>query len=182
MSKLIPLFIDGSYLFESTTHKDERGYFREWFKSSTLNEFLKIEFKVEQANISKSRKGVVRGIHFSSAPRGQAKWVACAAGALWDVIVDIRPNSPTFGQWDAHELRADDGRSLFISEGLGHAFLALEEETVISYLLSTPYSPNHEHAINPLDPEIGISWPVGDLSLSERDAAAPSLKEFLNLT
>ncbi len=82
MFKLTPLFIDGSYLFESTTHKDERGYFREWFKSSTLNEFLKREFKVEQANISKSKKGVIRGIHFSSAPRGQAKWVACAAGAL----------------------------------------------------------------------------------------------------
>jgi len=167
-------------LFESTTHVDERGFFREWFKSSTVNEFLNREFKVEQANISKSKKGVVRGIHFSSAPLGQAKLITCIAGALWDVIVDIRPNSPTFGQWDAQELRPDDGRSLFISEGLGHAFLALEEGSVISYLLSTPYSPNHEHAINPLDPEIGISWPVGDLSLSERDSLAPSLREFLN--
>ena len=182
MSKLIPLLIEGSYLFESITHEDERGYFREWFKSSTMNEFLSKEFKVEQANISKSNKGVVRGIHFSLAPRGQAKWVACAAGALWDVVVDIRPNSPTFGRWDAHELRADDGRSLFISEGLGHAFLALEEETIISYLLSTPYSPSHEWAINPLDPDIGIPWPADDLSLSEKDASAPSLREFLNLS
>lgn len=182
MSKLIPLLIEGSYLFESITHEDERGYFREWFKSSTVNEFLKREFKVEQANISKSKKGVVRGIHFSSAPQGQAKWITCTAGALWDVIVDIRPNSPTFGQWDAQELRADDGRSLFISEGLGHAFLALEEETIISYLLSTPYSPSHEWAINPLDPDIGIPWPADDLSLSEKDASAPSLRDFLNLS
>ena len=78
-----------------------------------------------------------------------------------------------------HQIVSQSGS---IATGLGHAFLALEEETVISYLLSTPYSPNHEHAINPLDPEIGITWPVDDLSLSEKDAAAPSLKEFLNLT
>jgi len=96
-------------------------------------------------------------------------------------VVDIRPNSPTFKLWDAHELRAGDGRSIFISEGLGHAFLALEDETIISYLLSTPYSPNHEHAINPLDPEIGIAWPSIELTISEKDASAPSLREFLNL-
>jgi dTDP-4-dehydrorhamnose 3,5-epimerase len=78
-------------------------------------------------------------------------------------------------------LRAGDGRSIFISEGLGHAFLALEDETIISYLLSTPYSPLHEHAINPLDPEIGIVWPSIELTISEKDASAPSLRDFLNL-
>ena len=182
MSKLTPLKIKGSSIFESPVYGDERGYFSEWFKASLVNELLGKEFGIAQANLSKSRKGVVRGIHFSSAPRGQSKWITCAAGALLDVVVDIRPNSPTFRLWDAHELRAGDGRSIFISEGLGHAFLALEDETVISYLLSTPYSPSYEHAINPLDPEIGIAWPSIELSLSEKDASAPSLKEFLNLS
>lgn len=180
MTKLTPLVIEGSYLFDSATHEDERGLLCEWFKSSIVKELLAREFKVEQANLSKSKKGVIRGIHFSMAPLGQAKWITCTSGSLWDVVVDIRPNSLTFGRWDAHELRAGDGRSIFISEGLGHAFLALEEDSIISYLLSTPYSPSYEFAINPLDPEIGIMWPHTDLSLSEKDASAPSLREFLN--
>lgn len=182
MSKLTPLLIEGSFLLESTTHKDDRGYFCEWFKSSTVNELLGREFEVAQGNLSKSKKGVVRGIHFSLAPLGQAKWISCASGSLWDVVVDLRPNSLTFGRWDAHELRAGDGRSIFVSEELGHAFLALEGDTIIAYLLSTPYSPNHEHSINPLDPEIGINWPDIELFLSEKDASAPSLKEFFNLS
>ena len=180
MSKLTPLGIDGAWVFESPSHADERGYFREWFKSSILQETLGRDFTIAQSNLSKSKKGVVRGIHFSTAPEGQAKWVTCANGALWDVVVDIRPNSPTFKQWKAVELRAEEGKALFISEGLGHAFVALEDETVISYLLSSPYSPKDEHAINPKDSEIGIKWPLLDLSFSEKDAAAPSLEEFLN--
>jgi dTDP-4-dehydrorhamnose 3,5-epimerase len=113
------------------------------------------------------------------APSGQAKWVTCAHGSLWDVVVDIRPNSPTFKRWEALELRAEEGKALFISEGLGHAFLSLEDETVISYLLSTPYSPKEEFAINPQDQEIGINWPKIPLQFSEKDAAAPAVREFL---
>lgn len=180
MAKLSPLSIDGAWLFESTSHGDNRGYFREWFKSSIVTEVLGKEFTVAQSNLSKSKKGVVRGIHFSTAPEGQAKWVTCANGALWDVVVDIRPNSPTFKSWAALELRAEDGKALFIGEGLGHAFLALEDDTVVSYLLSTPYSPNNEHAINPEDEEIAISWPEIPLFFSEKDSAAPSLIEFLS--
>ena len=96
------------------------------------------------------------------------------------MVVDIRPNSPTFKSWAALELRAEDGKALFIGEGLGHAFLALEDDTVVSYLLSTPYSPNNEHAINPEDEEIAISWPEIPLFFSEKDSAAPSLIEFLS--
>lgn len=179
MSKLTPLGIEGVWLFESPSHGDDRGYFREWFKSSAVEETLGRSFKVAQANLSKSKRGVVRGIHFSTAPEGQAKWVTCANGALWDVIIDIRPNSATFKQWVAIELRAEEGKAVIISEGLGHAFVALEDETVISYLLSSPYSPTEEHAINPKDPEIGIKWPSLDLTFSEKDSAAPTLEEFL---
>lgn len=180
MAKLTPLEIEGAWLFESPSHGDERGYFREWFKSTIIVETLGRDFEVAQSNLSRSKKGVVRGIHFSTAPQGQAKWVTCANGALWDVVVDIRPNSPTFKHWTAVELRAESGKALFISEGLGHAFVALEDETVISYLLSSPYSPNDEFAVNPQDPEIAITWPQLPLSFSPKDAAAPTLKEFLN--
>jgi dTDP-4-dehydrorhamnose 3,5-epimerase len=179
MAKLTPLSIEGAWIFESPSHGDGRGYFREWFKSSVVTETLGREFNVSQSNFSRSKKGVVRGIHFSMAPSGQAKWVTCANGSLWDVVVDIRPNSPTFKRWEAVELRAEVGKALMISEGLGHAFLSLEDNTVISYLLTTPYSPKDEFAINPQDPEIAIKWPDMPLLFSEKDAAAPSLKEFL---
>jgi dTDP-4-dehydrorhamnose 3,5-epimerase len=180
MAKLTPLSIEGAWLFESPSHGDDRGYFREWFKSSVVTETLGREFSVSQSNLSRSKKGVVRGIHFSMAPGGQAKWVTCANGSLWDVIVDIRPKSPTFKRWEAVELRAEEGKSLLISEELGHAFLSLQDNTVISYLLTTPYSPKDEFAINPQDPEIAIKWPEMQLLFSEKDAGAPSLKEFLS--
>lgn len=174
------LSINDLWLFEYPTIQDERGYFREWFKSSVIKEKTGREFVIAQSNLSKSKKGVVRGIHFSTALVGQAKWVTCANGALWDVVVDIRPNSPTFKRWEAIELRAEEGKALFIAEGLGHAFVALEDETVISYLLSSPYSPSDEYAINPLDEELSISWPEISLTFSEKDAGAPSLKDFLS--
>ena len=180
MAKLTPLSIEGAWLFESPSHGDDRGYFREWFKSSVVTETLGRDFSVSQSNLSRSKKGVVRGIHFSMAPGGQAKWVTCANGSLWDVIVDIRPKSPTFKRWEVVELRAEEGKALFISEGLGHAFLALEDDTVTSYLLTSPYSPKDEFAINPQDPEIAIKWPDIPLLFSAKDARAPSLKEFLN--
>jgi dTDP-4-dehydrorhamnose 3,5-epimerase len=180
MTKLTPLSIEGSWLFESSSHEDDRGYFREWFKSSVVTETLGRQFNVSQSNLSRSKKGVVRGIHFSMAPSGQAKWVTCANGSLWDVIVDIRPESPTFKRWEVVELRADEGKALFISEGLGHAFLSLEDDTVTSYLLTTPYSPTEEFAINPKDSEIAIKWPDMTLLFSDKDAGAPSLKEFLS--
>ena len=180
MSKLMPLSIQGAWLFESTLHIDYRGNFREWFKESIVREQLGREFNVAQTNLSRSKRGVVRGIHFSTAAKGQAKWVTCANGRLWDVVVDIRPNSPTFRQWEAVELQAEEGKSVLISEGLGHAFLSLEDDTVISYLLTTPYSPRDEFAINPRDEEIAIAWPDMPLLFSEKDAAAPSLRDFLS--
>ena len=179
MAELIPLDIEGAWLFQSPSHGDDRGYFREWFKQDLVQEKLGRSFNVAQSNLSKSKKGVVRGIHFSTAPQGQAKWVTCANGALWDVVVDIRPNSPTFKRWLSVELRAETGNALFISEGLGHAFVALEDETVISYLLSSPYSPNDEFAINPQDPELAITWPEIPLSFSEKDSTAQTLSQFI---
>ena len=180
MNNLTPLSIQGAWLFESPLHIDNRGDFREWFKETFVREKLGREFHIAQSNLSRSKRGVVRGIHFSTANEGQAKWITCANGKLWDVVVDIRPNSPTFRRWEAVELRAEEGKSVLISEGLGHAFLSLEDDTVISYLLTSPYSPKDEFAINPRDEEIAIAWPDMPLLFSEKDAAAPSLSDFLS--
>ena len=175
--KLTPLEIDGAWLIESPVFRDERGHFREWFKSEAVEEFVGRKFEIAQANVSLSSKGTLRGIHYSMAPKGQAKWVTCVAGSIKDVIVDIRPSSPTFGEWIEVELSGDIGKAVFISEGLGHGFLALEDNTVVSYLVSTSFSAADEYEINPLDQKIGINWEIdlASIKISEKDRMAPTL-------
>ena len=180
MAEITALGIDGAWLYQSDVHGDSRGYFTEWFKSELVKNVIGREFKIAQANISNSKKGVVRGIHFSIAKEGQAKWVTCISGKIIDFIVDIRPHSPTFKKWVAVELIEASGKSVFISEGLGHAFIAMEDESRISYLLSSPYSPKEELAINPKDPEIAIKWPLEELHFSPKDESAPLLIDLLN--
>jgi dTDP-4-dehydrorhamnose 3,5-epimerase len=177
--ELEELGIKGAWLARSPIHKDERGFFREWFKSSDLETVINRNFKVAQANISISNKGVIRGIHFSAAKGGQGKWITCAAGAIWDVVVDIRPDSPTFKKWVGTELRPDKGEAIFISEGLGHGFVALEESSIITYLLTSEYSEQFEFGVHPYDSELGINWPVKDPFLSAKDANSPTLNELL---
>jgi dTDP-4-dehydrorhamnose 3,5-epimerase len=177
--KLTPLDIEGVWVAESTVWSDERGFFREWFKSASVKEATGRDFGIEQANISLSSRGTLRGIHYSIAPRGQAKWVTCVSGSIKDVIVDIRPQSPTFGKWVEVELRGDSGKAVLISEGLGHGFIALEDNTAVAYLVSTPFSPTHEFEINPLDEKMGINWgmQLAELKISDKDKKAPSLEE-----
>ncbi len=125
-----------------------------------------------------SQRGVVRGIHFSDVPPGQAKYVTCASGAIIDVVVDLRVGSPGFGRWQAVRLDDESRHALYIGEGLGHAFVALSDRATVLYLCSTPYAPSREHGVHPLDPAIGIAWPDDlDTVLSDKDAAAPSLAE-----
>jgi len=122
-----------------------------------------------------------KGDH-SDVPPGQAKYVTCVAGAILDVIVDLRADSPSFGKWEAVKLDAVTRRAVFLAEGLGHAFTALTDGATALYLCSTPYAPGREHGVHPLDPAIGIAWPAdGDCApvLSEKDAAAPTLEEAL---
>ena len=179
--KLTPLGIDGAWLAESPVWSDDRGFFREWFKSEDIKSATGRDFGIEQANISLSSAGTLRGIHYSIAPRGQAKWITCVAGSFKDVIVDIRPNSQTFGKWIEVILKGDSGQAVFISEGLGHGFVALEDNTAVAYLVSTPFSPTDEFEINPLDEKIGINWAMdlGALKISEKDKKAPTLAERL---
>ena len=177
--KLTPLGIDGAWLAESPVWSDERGFFREWFKSEDVKAATGRDFGIEQANISLSSAGTLRGIHYSIALRGQAKWITCVSGSIQDVIVDIRPDSRTFGQWVDVELKGDSGQAVFISEGLGHGFLALEDNTAVAYLVSTPFSPTDEYEINPLDTKMRINWgmELDSLKISNKDKIAPTLAE-----
>ena len=179
--ELTPLGIDGAWLAESPVWSDDRGFFREWFKSEEVKAATGRDFGIEQANISLSSAGTLRGIHYSVAPRGQAKWITCVAGSIQDVIVDIRPNSKTFGQWVDVELEGDSGKAVLISEGLGHGFLALKDKTAVAYLVSTPFSPVHEFEIYPLDATLAIKWGMQSriLNISDKDKSAPSFNSLL---
>jgi dTDP-4-dehydrorhamnose 3,5-epimerase len=173
-----PLSIDGVWEFTPKLRPDDRGVFLESFKESVLEDAIGHEFTLQQMNISVSRVGTVRGVHFALVPPGQAKYVQCFSGRILDVVVDIRVGSPTFGQWDAVELDDESRRGLYIAEGLGHAFCALSDSATVGYLCSTPYSPGREFGIHPLDPALGLPWPSGAESvLSDKDAAAPTLAE-----
>jgi len=178
------LAIDGAHLYTPRPHRDHRGTFLEAMRGSELASRIGHPMRVAQVNRIVSRKGAIRGVHFADVPPGQAKYVCCASGAVFDVVVDLRVGSPTFGRWLGVVLDDRDCRALYIAEGLGHAVLALTEEATIYYLCSEPFSPGREHAIDPLDPRIGIDWPEdarppGGFLLSDRDARAPGLDEAL---
>ena len=132
-----------------------------------------------QSNISISHRGGLRGIHYSLAEHGQGKWITCITGSIWDVVVDIRPSSPTFKQWIGIPLDSQSGHSVIVSKGLGHGFISLEDNTAVSYLLTSPYSPAEEYEISPLDSELSISWPIELPKLSVKDAQAKTLSQML---
>jgi dTDP-4-dehydrorhamnose 3,5-epimerase len=167
-----------AYEFTPVQHRDERGVFFESFKAAVLQDAVGHRLKLEQANCSVSSRGTLRGIHFAEVPPSQAKYVSCVAGEGLDVVVDIRVGSPTFGRWDSVLLDQRDRRAVYIAEGLGHAFLALREDTTLLYLCSEGYRPEREHCVNPLDPALGIEWPTDVRPrLSPKDEAAPTLAE-----
>jgi dTDP-4-dehydrorhamnose 3,5-epimerase len=173
--KIRPLTIEGAFAVTPVQHRDSRGAFLEWYRFDALAAAVGHPLDLAQANMSTSARDVVRGIHFADVPPGQAKYVTCVSGAVLDVVVDIRAGSPTFGAWEAIHLDDEERRAVYLAEGLGHAFCALTEGATVAYLCSSTYRPGHEHGINPLDPELGISWPAGTPLLSTKDAQAPSL-------
>jgi dTDP-4-dehydrorhamnose 3,5-epimerase len=175
------LGIDGSWVFTPRVHRDDRGSFLEAFRGAEFAADLGYSLEVAQVNCSVSRRGVIRGIHYSDVPPGQAKYVTCVAGAVMDVVMDLREGSPGFGSWEAVRLDDASRRAVFLAEGLGHGFMTLTEQATVLYLCSTPYAPGHEHGVHPLDPALGISWPLEELDggpvLSAKDAAAPTLEQ-----
>ena len=172
-----PIFIDGAYLITPQQHGDHRGRFLEWYRFDKLAEVVGHPLRLAQGNMSVSARDVVRGIHFAQVPPSQAKYVTCVQGAVLDVIVDLRVGSPTFGQHATVRLDDTDRRAVYIAEGLGHGFCALSDDATLVYLCSETYAPQREHAVNPLDPELGIEWPTDVPVLSDRDKAAPTLAE-----
>ncbi|MGB7820456.1 MAG: dTDP-4-dehydrorhamnose 3,5-epimerase [Ornithinibacter sp.] len=171
-----PLGIRGAFVITPRQFTDDRGVFLESFRGDRLAEHLGHRPDIVQTNVSVSARGTVRGIHFADVPPGQGKYVTALTGSLVDYVVDVRVGSPTFGQWEAVTLDTVDRRAVYLSEGLGHAFCALEDDTTAMYLCTASYDPNREHGLHPLDPSVGIVLP-DDIEplLSPKDAAAPSL-------
>jgi dTDP-4-dehydrorhamnose 3,5-epimerase len=177
--EFIPLGIPGAYHVRNVVHADDRGEFVEWFRVDKMEAATGYRFPVSQANLSRSQKGVVRGIHFADVPPGQAKLVTCLSGAIRDVVVDIRVGSPTFGRWEAVDLDSASRDAMFLPVGVGHAFVAKDDNTLVAYLVSDVYSPHAEHGIHPLDSDLAIDFGFDNdqLLLSPKDQDAPTLAE-----
>jgi dTDP-4-dehydrorhamnose 3,5-epimerase len=175
------LSVPGAFELTFTTHGDDRGRFWESFRSDEVERAVGRPFPVAQANTSVSRRGVLRGIHFADVPAGQGKYISVSQGRIWDVVVDLRVGSPRFGRWDAVELGEQEPRAVLIPEGCGHGFLALEDDTAVTYLLTDIYRPGREHEVHPFDPDLAIRWPIdpSDAVLSSKDREAPGLSEAL---
>jgi dTDP-4-dehydrorhamnose 3,5-epimerase len=173
------LTVPGAWEITPRQHPDDRGLFYEWFKDREFCAITQHRLDVRQANCSVSATGVLRGLHFAQLPPSQAKFVTCVRGSVFDVVVDIRVGSPTYGRWDSVILDDRDRRSVYVSEGLGHGFLALQDDSTVMYLCSAEYNPAREHTICAVDPALGIDWPTAGIGLrmSDRDRDAPSLEQ-----
>ena len=176
------LSVAGAFEVVPRQFDDPRGTFAEWFRDPDFRAATGHGLRLSQANCSTSSVGALRGIHFAAVPPGQAKYVFCPSGAVFDVVVDLRIGSPTFGSWDGVVLDDVDRRAVYLSEGLGHGFLALSPGATVVYLCSEGYAPQREHGIHPLDPDLAIDWPDHardgsrlDRFMSDKDAGAPSL-------
>lgn len=174
-----PLPIEGAWTMTPSQHGDDRGLFYEWFKTPVFTGSVGHGLTLAQANCSVSAAGTVRGIHFADVPPGQAKYVTCLTGRIRDVVVDVRVGSPTYGRWVAIDLNIESRQAVYLSEGLGHGFAALEDNSTVVYLCSTIYNPTSEREVHPFDPDLGIDWGISteQAALSEKDAAAAGLRE-----
>lgn len=177
MASALPTRLDGLVLVEPQIHGDERGFLLETFSEPAWRE-LGIEGPFIQENHSRSTaKGTLRGIHFQTVP-GQGKLVRCSRGAIFDVAVDLRRDSPTFGRWEGHVLDDVAHHQLWVPVGFGHGFQVLSEIADVSYKLTSLYDPATEAELAWNDPDVGIEWPESEPILSDRDRAAPTLDEI----
>jgi dTDP-4-dehydrorhamnose 3,5-epimerase len=168
--------LDGVVLVEPQVHGDERGFMLESYAREEWAG-LGVDVDFVQQNHSRSKKGTLRGIHFQTSP-GQAKLVRAARGSIVDVAVDLRKDSPTYGQWEAHVLDDEKHHQLFVPVGFGHGFAVLSEVADVCYQVSSLYDPATEAGIAWDDPDVGVDWQVGEPLLSGRDQAAPRLSEI----
>ncbi len=175
--KKFPTRLEGVYILEPTVFEDHRGFFMESYNKKDFEE-IGLNFNFVQDNHSLSAKaGTLRGLHYQLNPKAQTKIVRCLRGAIYDVVVDIRKGSPTFGQWIGVILTADNRRQIVVPKGFAHGILTLVPETEIMYKVDEYYSPEHDRSIRWNDPEIGIDWPISNPILSEKDKNAPLLSD-----
>ena len=168
--------IQNAWIIDPVRHGDNRGWFQEWFKKSEVQQQIGFSFDPVQINISHSLQGVVRGIHYSMAPKGQAKLVTVLDGEIDDYIIDIRPGSKTFGKWQRVRLSASLGNSVLLGSNLAHAFQCVSTEARVCYAVTAEFDLETEKAINPLCPILGIKWNgTFPILLSPKDEAAPNL-------
>jgi dTDP-4-dehydrorhamnose 3,5-epimerase len=178
--KKIETNLKGVYLLEPTVFEDHRGFFMESYNKKDFEE-IGLYYDLIQDNHSLSvEAGVLRGLHFQLNPKAQTKIVRVLDGAIYDVVVDIRKKSPTFGKWQGFILTSENKRQIVVPKGFAHAVLTLVQNTQIMYKVDEYYSPQHDRSIRWNDPDLGIDWPVSKPILSEKDANAPFLKEILN--
>jgi dTDP-4-dehydrorhamnose 3,5-epimerase len=169
--------IEGLLILKPRVFEDARGFFFESYNEVTFRQ-LGIDFRWVQDNHAKSQMGTLRGLHFQLG-KGQAKLARCARGRVWDVAVDIRPGSATFGQWHAAELTGENRLMMLIPEGFAHGYCVLSDEAEVLYKCSTVYDPALECEFAWNDPQVGVAWPIGDPLLSERDKNAQSFAAYL---
>ncbi|HEX8689578.1 MAG TPA: dTDP-4-dehydrorhamnose 3,5-epimerase [Solirubrobacterales bacterium] len=173
MPRRLPSELEGVVLIEPEVHGDQRGFMVETYRRDAWAE-LGVDAEFVQQNHSRSVQGTLRGLHFQTEP-GQAKLVRCPRGRIFDVAVDLRRNSPTYGRWEGQVLDDEDHRQLFVPAGFGHGFAVLSEVADVAYQLSSLYDPATEAGIAWNDPDVGVEWPIEDPLLSERDRKAPRL-------
>jgi dTDP-4-dehydrorhamnose 3,5-epimerase len=176
MPERLPTMLEGLVLLEPEVHGDARGFMVETFSRERWAA-LGVEAEFVQHNHSRSARGTLRGIHFQTSP-GQAKLVRCARGEIFDVAVDLRRGSPTYGEWEGHVLNDVSHRQLYVPVGFGHGFVVLSDVADVAYQVSSLYDPDTEKGIAWDDPTVGVEWPVEEPLLSERDKSAPSLDEI----
>jgi dTDP-4-dehydrorhamnose 3,5-epimerase len=173
--RVLAASLDGPRLFEPVVHGDERGFFLEAYRADVLGE-AGIDLEFVQDNHSRSRRGIVRGMHFQP---GQAKLVGCVRGEILDVVADIRLGSPTFGRWEAFELNDTNHRQAFVPDGFAHGFCVLSDVADVTYKVSSYYDATTEAGFRYDDPQVGIEWPTAlELLVSARDRTAPLLAEL----
>jgi dTDP-4-dehydrorhamnose 3,5-epimerase len=175
MPRRLPTELEGIVLLEPTVHADARGFFLETFRRDVWAEHG-IEIDAVQHNHSRSTRGTLRGLHFQTEP-GQAKLVRCARGHIFDVAVDLRRDSPTYGRWEGQLLDDESHRQLYVPIGFAHGFLVLSDVADVTYLCSSTYDPATESGIAWDDPGIGVEWPIAEPLVSKRDRSAPTLAE-----
>ena len=175
MPRRLETRLDGVVLVEPEVHGDERGFLVETYSAPGWRE-AGIDVEFVQDNHSRSRAGILRGLHFQTSP-GQAKLVRCLRGRIWDVAVDLRRDSPTYRRWEGHELDDQRHRQIFVPVGFAHGFCVLSDEADVAYKLSSLYDPETEAGIAWDDPDVGVEWPITEPELSGRDRSAPRLAD-----